>query len=58
MPAKHPQDHLDEINRQPLNQEALRWLKVANFPPAKPVAQHARRGRPGFPPAHLASSAP
>ena len=41
MPAKHPQDHLDEINRQPLNQEALRWLKVANFPPTKPVVQPA-----------------
>ncbi len=30
MPAKNPQDLLDEMNRQPLNQEALRWLKVAN----------------------------
>ena len=31
MPTKfiHPQDYLDAINRQPLNQEAKRWLKVA-----------------------------
>ena len=31
--AKNPQDFLDEVNRQPLNQEALRWLKVANANP-------------------------
>ena len=53
MAATSPHDVGDEVNRQPLNQEALRWLKVANFPPTKPVALPARQGRPG--PARLSA---
>ena len=30
MPVRNPQDLLDEVNRQPLNQEALRQMGVVN----------------------------